>query len=546
MGTKRTFFFCGMLGGLVFLFIRPFGVQAQSYQGTGMLAQNANYPPLVQAEFHQQFQATNDEHLLPPKRHRLATSIQQGDSRLLESQQSSSQFPNRFRSRNVGLLNTQPVDAVAGKQDQDPFGENQAKDVKPVPKEIDDKIDPLDPRKDDPKPQENPFSDPPGQKPKQDPVIPNDGQFKPNPTQQPKLPDADVNRPDDMKPLPGDAVQSDDKTPPPKDQDPAKTDVPSDLPSKPRRSREVEVVYNQGKPLQEAVAQDARVYWPPPTPILQPWSNQVPLYKPDYQPIPGLPSQSVYIPPDQVPNPPGFCAPPVAQSGEVCSAVVVSPEVAASIVAPDVVVEQSDVDCVECGSECPNFYFSVFGGSTGLRDLEGYSGIRRMAADSGGGVGVALGRRNGRNLRTEAEFSYRHNNLSSFVGSPIPLPANASTTGGLNSYAGMTNAYWEFIDVPTRCFKPYVGVGVGFVSIDAEIRDPFGLNIVPTGAKNDTSLAYQWMAGINYKAYRNMDLFAEYRFFKADGYRIDPAVPGLGDRYNFETDNIFLGLRWKF
>ena len=184
----------------------------------------------------------------------------------------------------------------------------------------------------------------------------------------------------------------------------------------------------------------------------------------------------------------------------------------------------------------------MFGGRTELRDLEGTNGLPNVNAKSGEGFGVALGRRNGRNLRTEAEFSYRKNGISG----SIPAFQAVDFTGNLTSYSGMANAYWEFIDVPTKCFKPYVGVGIGFIGVDIEANDAMGRSLIPTNADNDTSLAYQWIAGVNYKAYRNMDLFAEYRFFKADAFRVETTVPGVNGDYDYETDNVFVGMRWKF
>jgi opacity protein-like surface antigen len=302
-----------------------------------------------------------------------------------------------------------------------------------------------------------------------------------------------------------------------------------------------------------------------PQQIYQPQPTQQPLYKPDYQPIPGLPAQPRYVVPREGPVPPGVYLPPIARPEVVMTPSDQSRIVSNPPVYTEVVLESGTTRCVTyptdsqpcgsncqscvgtgqtCGNGCSNFYFSVFGGYSDLRDLDGRSGNHQMSADSGGGVGVALGRRNGRNLRTEAEFTYRHNNLSEFVTSP--MLASPPVSGELNAYGGMANAYWELIDVPTRYFKPYIGAGIGFVSIDAAIRNSVGRNIVPTGAENDSSFAYQWIAGVNYKAYRNTDLFAEYRFFKADTFTLDPSIDGLGDRYTFATDNVFLGLRWKF
>ncbi len=484
----------------------------------------------------------------------------------------------------------------ANQEPRDPFGESQAKPNNNLP------IQPPTKQTEPPRPaatnqnppvnlpqngqdqvqvpQSNPISNRPVQEPMRDPVLPQDAQFNPNPNQSPILEEPEpakpaLNRPNNVELNPDIVNQENQTLPPPGRAEGVENEFQSPMPS------EGSIDYQRARPLKEQPLVPAEQNLAPPArnqpPIVQPRQfvpdvmprqiyqsqpNQPnpsppPLFKPDYQPIPGLPVQPKTVMPKtvvpkQVPPPPGVYVPP----GEP-SLIMETP---ADSVYSEVVVNSGAMDCQPCNSNgrpcpsscqtcnagCPNFYFSVFGGSTGLRDLEGRSGSRQMSADSGGGVGVALGRRNGRNLRTEAEFSYRHNNLSSFVLSPIPDPAVAPVDGELNSYAGMANAYWEFIDVPTRCFKPYVGAGIGFVSIDAEMRNAIGGDVVPAGFENDTSFAYQWIAGVNYKAYRNMDLFAEYRCLKADTFNVDPSVPGLGDRYTFETDNVFLGLRWKF
>jgi opacity protein-like surface antigen len=183
----------------------------------------------------------------------------------------------------------------------------------------------------------------------------------------------------------------------------------------------------------------------------------------------------------------------------------------------------------------------VFGGWTGLRSLKAQSSADQFLANDGTGFFLALGRRNGRNLRTELDFSFLQNDITGFQsGNTVQ-----TLSGELTSFAGTANAYWEFIDVPSRCFKPYLGLGVGFISTNNEIRDTRGRSIIPVGMENDTSLAYQWMGGVNYKAYRNVDLFAEYRFLGADTYRIE-TTSSMSDRYTYKTDNILFGFRWKF
>lgn len=643
MRTLRTFIVYGLSSGLAFLMLGSSDTQGQlTLRLSDQPVQQSYYPSSTQDQYRQNVQVSYDEELAKPPHDGNPPSIQERASRLLQSQQSDNQingeaggmsstpFLDGKRTSNVGFRRLQQRDPVATNQDQDPFGEDQAK-VKPVPKN--NLVDPFaDPPSDEPKqepkdpfgegqvqpkiepanqpavtpsdsnatkpqdvpnniqkPAQEPFSNPLAEEPKRDPVVPDDAQFnqlpaKPEKRDGPGAVDSAIRQPGEIDLAPRNTNRD------PQPNRPVYAKPPKQTPYRGRIQRDSSMDYLKGAPLKESapsavelkrqrpaenvppiVQRDQYAPYKAPQPIYQPPVTRSQLYKPDYQPIPALPPQSTYTAPS--PAPPNSYAPSNAQPGMVLN----SPDLSSVIVNPSNEVYSpvigvgnnacntprsnplaGDFNCQTCGSQCqsrgsncrtcgtgcPNFYFSVFGGATGLRDLEGRSGTRGISADSGGGVGIALGRRNGRNLRTEAEFSYRHNFLSGFDTDPVP--SNQPVDGDFNSFAGMANAYWEFIDVPIKCFKPYIGAGVGFVSVDAEIRDALGQNMVPAGVQHDTSFAFQWMAGLNYKAYRNMDLFAEYRMFKADTFSLDSSVPGLGDRYTFETDNVFMGLRWKF
>jgi opacity protein-like surface antigen len=347
-------------------------------------------------------------------------------------------------------------------------------------------------------------------------------------------------------------------------------DVPSNDNSQPQQQSVDALDYEQGRPFQESINR-SNVYRAPPVdampPIVQPnqapaynlqpqmqqrmtQPRMAPTYQSPYQPIPGLaPSQPLYQQPgyqqpayqppayqQQVPSQPMYSQ--QAPSAFAQNNVAGDPSVYSPVVGQCGSCNSCNNGCKSCGEGCPNFYVSLFAGISDLRDLESQAGFGSINADSGEAFGIALGRRNGRNLRTEAEFTYRQNDIDGM------LPTLQPFSGSLNSYSGMANAYWEFIDVPTGCFKPYIGVGIGFVGVDVEATDQLGRNLIPSSTDNDTSFAFQYMAGVNYKAYRNVDLFAEYRFFEADSFRIN--APGLADSFNYETDNVLFGFRWKF
>lgn len=193
---------------------------------------------------------------------------------------------------------------------------------------------------------------------------------------------------------------------------------------------------------------------------------------------------------------------------------------------------------------CPMFYIGVFGGGVNLYSL-GSEYDRTIFSSDGGGVGVALGQIHGCNLRSELEFAFRSNGISGVEPGYDQL-GFTEVNGDVSSYSGMANAYWEFMRFPMRRIKPYIGGGIGFVSIDARLDNYGGLSLTPERTLSDSSLAYQFITGLNYKATCCLDVFVEYRYFKADSFRIDPIPYWGGGEFDYETSNLFAGVRWKF
>lgn len=191
--------------------------------------------------------------------------------------------------------------------------------------------------------------------------------------------------------------------------------------------------------------------------------------------------------------------------------------------------------------DCPAFYFAFQGGSNDLQTLVGDSN-NELETDSGSAFTFALGRINGRNLRTEIELAIRNNDISDLISGGT----SQSFSGDISAFSGMANAYWEFVDFPGGRFKPYIGFGLGFASLETTLADAAGASVLTANGGSDTSFAYQWMAGVNYKTSSNLDVFAEYRFFEADSTRIDSTRAGFSDNYNYQSNTVGIGLRWKF
>jgi len=203
--------------------------------------------------------------------------------------------------------------------------------------------------------------------------------------------------------------------------------------------------------------------------------------------------------------------------------------------------ELSQVRGNSCGFDCspPNFYLSGFGMGTWVNPMD--SGSDVLQANTGGGFGVALGQRQGRNLRMELEYVRRINGIGG-----VETPGGFQPISGkLRAQSGMANAWWEMVGVRTPLLKPYVGAGLGFVKFNTDLSDSNGMRLTSAGDR-ESSFAYQFFGGVNYQRFRHADLFVEYRLFKSDGFSIRTTTGVAEGNYHYQSHNLMGGLRWKF
>ena len=209
----------------------------------------------------------------------------------------------------------------------------------------------------------------------------------------------------------------------------------------------------------------------------------------------------------------------------------------------------------DCDNLCSNYascYIGVFGGLTDLNDLITRSNIGRgvYTDDSGYMFGLTIGQIQGRNLRTELELSYRNIGVNGLrLDGDVPSQF-VGVNGDYGVFAGMYNGYWEFVDVRMGSIKPYIGGGIGFAMGRPNLIQSDGVEAVINS--DDSSFAWQFMAGFNYKASPTLDAFVEYRYFTADSFRLDteiPEVAGLGNGsgpFQYQASNVLFGLRARF
>ncbi|MCH2182754.1 MAG: outer membrane beta-barrel protein [Mariniblastus sp.] len=207
------------------------------------------------------------------------------------------------------------------------------------------------------------------------------------------------------------------------------------------------------------------------------------------------------------------------------------------------------------GLRRPEVFYSVFGGATSVINLVDQGTyienppLREFELETifefedSFSLGIAAGQIRGPHLRTEIELSFRSNRAEQLTLSQPQSSAQFPLEGKLNSMAGMANAYWEFVGFPLRDLKPYIGGGVGFSLFQSDLvyaNQP----VLDATFETDSAVAYQGMAGLNWCTGPGTSLFLEYRYFGSSPmvYKVGALV----NRFEYRTDNVFVGVRFKF
>lgn len=154
----------------------------------------------------------------------------------------------------------------------------------------------------------------------------------------------------------------------------------------------------------------------------------------------------------------------------------------------------------------------------------GRGGRREIEFDVGYDVGGFIGYEFCSGLAVEAEFTYRHNDISKikFCGEHF------KSRGHFESMSYMANVIYE-INL-SRCWcmpiTPYIGGGVGYAQQRLKLGHCFG-----EGKKN--GFAWQVIAGIGYDFSRCFDIALDYRFNKGRAERIYNHSLSLAFAYHF-------------
>ncbi|MBR7158303.1 MAG: OmpA family protein [Alphaproteobacteria bacterium] len=139
---------------------------------------------------------------------------------------------------------------------------------------------------------------------------------------------------------------------------------------------------------------------------------------------------------------------------------------------------------------------------------------------------VALGYDFGNNIRGEFDFGYRNFDIDKIAGTKIK--------GSLDSYAFMGNVYYDFNN-KTK-LTPFVGAGAGLAYNKLDKKN----NI----SGSSTKPALQAMVGLAYNFTESWSASIAYRYFTT--FSQEAKYAGFEGKYNFETQEVLLGIRYTF
>jgi len=161
-------------------------------------------------------------------------------------------------------------------------------------------------------------------------------------------------------------------------------------------------------------------------------------------------------------------------------------------------------------------------------------------------VGFArLGYRINPNWRVELEGGARAGSVGDVYGDPTRPTPNAlceigsfppctPPQGSIKSYTVMANVIYDFM--PDSSFNPFIGVGVGVNRVDVSVGGQ-GNQVLPVSRlgidQDDTSFAWQALAGFSFVATDRLNIDATYRFLQGSDVHFDST--GLGTFAAFDA-----------
>ncbi len=204
--------------------------------------------------------------------------------------------------------------------------------------------------------------------------------------------------------------------------------------------------------------------------------------------------------------------------------------------------------CGDCAAECGccDRYFSMYGGWNRLLDYNGT--IPALATsvngsfDDGYGMGSAVGRYLTPRLRSELDFTYRHNEGDEWTatgGQTGPQTVTGPLDGDVDCFSGMANFFVDFGGREMGRVTPYAGAGAGFAFVEADFQAA-GFQF----AVDDSAFAYQGIVGLLFPMGARADWFCEYRYFCTDTLIANNLTDGSNSEYDYRAHDVFFGIRF--
>lgn len=199
-----------------------------------------------------------------------------------------------------------------------------------------------------------------------------------------------------------------------------------------------------------------------------------------------------------------------------------------------------------------NAYIRGFGGYNALDDLDFNTALGPIQSDMDDGfsVGAAVGLETALmkyltpsdqiGARIEVEYAYRENDVESHrLGGARLLPS----TGDVNAHTVMSNILIDFNKGSPLTFYAGGGLGVGFVN--ANNFSGAGNNVFDD---DDTTFAYQGIAGAEYRFNQHWSAFGEYRYVGMTDPEVTlfPGAGGVTRDLDVDSHNVGGGIRYRF
>ncbi len=152
--------------------------------------------------------------------------------------------------------------------------------------------------------------------------------------------------------------------------------------------------------------------------------------------------------------------------------------------------------------------------------------------DPGYTAGVFLGYDFGM-FRAEGEIRYHEADVDKLGLYGVSLDASAD----VSVWSYMVNGYWDFEN--NSSLTPFLGVGIGVANV--EIKDFSILGYSIPGEDDDTQLAYQFMAGVDYAVSPQTMLGLSYRYFATSDLEFEG-----NEEIEYGAHNVIASIRFNF